>query len=259
MNTISFMSANYVARQTGYDMHGWGEGDTTTNEYFRPPDTYAERFEEIVRDVSALGFHALDLWGGHLHPSWATDEQIETARTLLERHGLQVASLAMWVSSLDELRRACDIADALGTNVIGGGISLDRDDVGELLRKRGLRLGIENHPEKTPAEVLEKAGDEEALGATVDTGWWATHGYEPARAIEDLRDRLFHVHLKDILRPGEHDTCPWGRGVVDIEACVRALQRIGYTGALSVEHEPEHEDPGADCRSMRIQLEEWLR
>jgi hypothetical protein len=47
------------------------------------------------------------------------------------------------------------------------------------------------------------------------------------------------VHLKDVLRRGEpHDTCAWGEGVVDIEACVRALARLGYRGALAVEHEP---------------------
>jgi sugar phosphate isomerase/epimerase len=45
---------------------------------------------------------------------------------------------------------------------------------------------------------------------------------------------------------------------VDVEACVRALERTGYTGALVVEHEPEDHDPGEECRRMREQLEAWL-
>ena len=68
------------------------------------------------------------------------------------------------------------------------------------------------------------------------------------------------MHLKDVLRRGEpHDTCAWGDGVVDIEACVRALVRLGYRGALAVEHEPEDRDPTEEIRAMRQQLEEWVR
>jgi L-ribulose-5-phosphate 3-epimerase len=94
----------------------------------------------------------------------------------------------------------------------------------------------------------------------VDTGWWATQGYDPVRAIAELDGHIAHVHLKDVLHAGEpHDTCRWGNGIVDVEACVRALERIGYSGALTVEHEPEDHDPSDEIRSMREQLEEWCR
>ena len=67
------------------------------------------------------------------------------------------------------------------------------------------------------------------------------------------------MHLKDVLRRDEpHDTCAWGDGVVDLEACVRALARLGYRGALAVEHEPPDRDPTEEIRAMRRQLEEWL-
>jgi sugar phosphate isomerase/epimerase len=65
--------------------------------------------------------------------------------------------------------------------------------------------------------------------------------------------------LKDVLHGGEpHETCRFGDGIVDIEGCVRALQRIGYEGAISVEHEPETYDPSEDVRAMREQLEGLL-
>ena len=50
--------------------------------------------------------------------------------------------------------------------------------------------------------------------------------------IGELRDRIFHVHLKDVERPGEHVTCLHGDGCVDIDGCVDALVEIGYDGAL---------------------------
>jgi sugar phosphate isomerase/epimerase len=123
-----------------------------------------------------------------------------------------------------------------------------------------LRFALENHPEPTPQAVLEKIGDRPELGVCVDTGWFGTQGYDAARAIEELADRVLHVHLKDVLHVGEpHETCRYGDGVVDVEGCVHALRRLGYAGAISVEHEPETYDPSTDVAAMRVQLEEWLR
>lgn len=257
---IAFMTANYVARETGWAMHGWGHGDRATNEHFGPPDTYAERLDELLAGIRALGFDTIDLWGAHLSPEWATDEHVAIAREALARHGLRVATYATWVGPAN-IERACELALDIGTSIIGGGMSGDAGTVVSSLRKYGVQLGIENHPERTPGEVLAKIElGEGALGATVDTGWWGTQEYDPVRAIEELGEHVLHVHLKDVLAPGEpHETCPWGEGVVDIEGCVRALRRAGYTGAFAVEHEPEDHDPSDEIRAMHLELEEWLR
>jgi sugar phosphate isomerase/epimerase len=259
-NTIAFMSANYVARETGYAMHGWGHGDRTTNEAFAPIETYPERIDALLADVASLGFDAVDIWGAHLGPDWATDAHVDALLEALRRHGLRVVTYATWIGP-SNADRSCELARALGATVIGGGFSGEPEAVAPALERHGVRLGVENHPEKTPAELLakiERGGD--AFGATVDTGWWGSQGYDAAQAIEELGEHVLHVHLKDVLAVGEpHETCRWGDGVVPIEACVRALQRLGYTGGIAVEHEPETFDPTEDVRSMRAQLEEWLR
>lgn len=260
MRPIAFMTANFVARETGWAMHGWGHGDRTTNETFAPLETYGDRFGALLADVRALGFDTIDLWGAHLSPDWATDEHIARAAQALLAHGVSVATYGAWVHT-DNLERACLIARGVGTDVIGGGLSGEAREVAPVLRRHGITLAIENHPERTPAEVLAKvdAGGG-TIAATVDTGWWATQGYDPARAIEELGPHVAHVHLKDVLHEGEpHVTCAWGEGIVDIEACVRALERSGYGGALTVEHEPEDHDPSDEIRSMRERLEGWLR
>ncbi len=260
MTPISFMTANDVARHTGWQMRGWGHGDRTTNDHFRPLETYGERFEELLVRIRGLGFDTVDVWGAHLSAAWATDEHVAAAGEALARHGLTVTSYASWLGhEPGEIERACEIALALDAPLIGAGAS-DLDAAIPILRERGVRLGIENHPEKTPAELaakIERGSD--VLGATVDTGWWGTQGYDAARAIEELGDRVLHVHLKDVLAVGEpHETCPWGRGIVPVEECVRTLQRIGYAGAISVEHEPETYDPSEDCREMLALLLAWL-
>jgi L-ribulose-5-phosphate 3-epimerase len=256
---ISFTTANYVAREVGYAMHGWGHGDRATNEAFAPLATYPEKLDELLRDVAALGFGAVDLWGAHLGADWATDEHVEIAVDALHRHGLTVTTYATWVGPAN-IERACELTVALGASIIGAGFSGDPQALAPALAKHGVRLGVENHPEKTPADVLAKiAAGGEMFGATVDTGWWGTQGYDAARAIEELGEHVLHVHLKDVLALDEpHETCRWGEGIVPIEECVRVLQRMGYTGALTVEHEPETFDPTDDVRAMREQLEGWL-
>jgi sugar phosphate isomerase/epimerase len=256
---IAFTTANFVARETGWAMHGWRHGDVATQERFRDLDTYAERLDEMLAEVRALGFDTVDLWGAHLGTGWATDEHLAIARETLERHGLRVATYATWVDPAN-VARACELARGIGTSVIGAGFSGEPEALVPALREHGVRLAVENHPEKTPSEVLakiERSGG--TFGATVDTGWWGTQGYDAVGAIEELAEHVLHVHLKDVRAVGEpHDTCPWGEGVVDIEACVRTLQMHGYGGALAIEHEPEDHDPSDEIVELRSRLEGWL-
>jgi L-ribulose-5-phosphate 3-epimerase len=263
MTTVSFMSANYVAREVGFHMRDWGEGDRAANAWFAPIETYRDRFEELMSGIARLGFDAVDVWTGHLNPAWATEAHVSTAGDVLSRHGLQVVSLAGgFGETLPEFEATCRIAVALGRPILGGSTGAwQRDRAGVLaaLEREDLRLAFENHPEKTPEELLERIGDGGSrVGAAVDTGWFGTQGYDAARAIEQLGDRVFHVHLKDVREVGTHHTCRYGDGVVPIEGCVRALERNGYRGAISIEHEPETYDPTAEVVDNARMLRGWL-
>ncbi len=265
MQTISFMTANYVARQVNYHMtEGWMQGDGSTQDYFRPIETFSTRFEAYLRDIQAMGFEALDIWLAILNPQWATPAHIQAARQLLDQHDLKVTSVAGWFGgNRDEFTAVCEMAVALGTDVLGGGTGLLQNDhafLVETLTRHNLRFGLENHPEKTPQEVLAKLGDTSSgrIGVAVDTGWFGTQGYDAAQALEELAPHLVYVHLKDVLAAGAHETCRYGLGVVPLQQCVETLKQIGYTGALSVEHEPEHYDPTEDCKASLHLLKEWL-
>ena len=261
MNAIAFMTANYVARETGWAMHGWGHGDRATNDAFRPLETYAERLDELLGGIRELGFDTIDLWGAHLHPEWASAEHVAIARDLLERHGLRVSSYAAWLDP-GSVERACELATAVGTNVIGAGAS------GDLRGARPLAARARRHArDREPSRRRRRrrcwrrsSWGREPSPPTVDTGWWATQGYDPVRAIEELGGHIRHVHLKDVRAEGEpHETCRWGEGIVDVQACVDSLREAGYTGPLTVEHEPEDHDPSEECRQMLGELREWLR
>jgi L-ribulose-5-phosphate 3-epimerase len=265
VTTISFMTANYVARQLGYHMtDGWMQGDGSTQDYFRPVETFKTRFEGYIRDVDALGYTAIDLWLAILSPSWATEAHFQAAREVLAQYHMPVVSLAGWFGGTrEEFDASCRLAKAVGATILGGMTGLlqsDRAYLAEKLRAEGLRFGYENHPEKNPAEVLAKIGDTDTdvIGTAVDTGWYGTNDYDAAQAIQMLSGRLIHVHLKDVRAAGAHDTCRFGEGVVPIERCVQVLRQIDYDGPLSVEHEPEQFDPSEDMKANLQLLKGWL-
>ena len=260
------MSANFVARELGYHMtEGWSQGDRAANEYFAPIETFAARFDQLLTAVRAMGFDAVDIWMGHLNWRWASDEHIAIARDLLARHRLTVTSLAGgFGATTEELDAACRLAIALGTTILGGGApvyDVDRAGAIAVLRRHGVKLAIENHPGVlTPDEMLAALGDGAGgeIGTTVDTGWYGTAELDATRAIEQLGDHILHVHLKDVRAPGSHETCRYGRGCVPVEQCVDTLQKIGYRGAISVEHEPESFDPTEDCIANLAMLRAWV-
>lgn len=265
MTIVSFMTANFVARELGFDMPNWEAGDRATRAAFRPIETYRQRFGALLDEVGELGFDAIDLWDAHLSASWATDDHIGITVDLLAERGMRVASLAGWFGAdIDSVETACRIAVAVGAPVLGGGsqvLETDREALVELLERHDLWFGIENHPERSPAEMLTKIGDgaHGRIGTTVDTGWYGTQGYDAARAIEELAPHVLHVHLKDVRQVGiPHETCGYGDGVVPLDACMEALRRIGYDGAISVEHEPDHYDPRGEIRDARELVRSWL-
>ncbi|MEI6337407.1 MAG: sugar phosphate isomerase/epimerase [Verrucomicrobiota bacterium] len=287
MNKISFMSANFVARELNYQMtKGWGQGQFASDQFFSPVETYAERFDAMLGEVSALGFSAIDLWAAHLNPAWATSKHIETARTLLAKHRLSVSSFAYYVQDPANLDKLAEIATALGCRLIGGGcapalLKEKRADLVRALERNDLIIGYENHPEKSPSEVIEKIGDSAGgrIGVALDTGWFGSQGYDAAKAILELSDRLLHLHLKDIREPFKgggpgkdireggvvtlkdmgHETCALGDGVVPVERCISSLKAIGYKGGISIEHEPEEYNPVREVKLSYERLEKWIR
>jgi len=80
MNPISFMTANFVARQVNYHMTDWMHGQNAVEAYFRPVETYAERFGGMLDEICQMGFDHIDLWLAHLGPAWATEDHIAIAK-----------------------------------------------------------------------------------------------------------------------------------------------------------------------------------
>jgi sugar phosphate isomerase/epimerase len=130
----------------------------------------------------------------------------------------------------------------------------------------GVRFGLEVHPTEiaydfvTTRRTLDAIGRRAGFGINLDPSHFAPQFLDPAAFALEFADRIYHVHVKDSKRRldgrrsilGSHlnfgeeargwDFVSPGHGDVDFEQFVRALNRIGYQGPLSI----EWEDSGMD-------------
>lgn len=130
----------------------------------------------------------------------------------------------------------------------------------------GVRFGLEVHPTEiafdivTAARAVEALGGRAAFGFNFDPSHLHWQFVDPVRFINEFKDRIYHVHMKDAARQldgrtgilGSHlnfgdpnrgwDFRSLGHGGVDFEEIIRALNHINYEGPLSV----EWEDSGMD-------------
>jgi sugar phosphate isomerase/epimerase len=193
--TLSFMGANFWARDVSWQAPDFESIGRSTRARFEPLTTYRAAMDELLDVIASFDVEAIDLWVGHLDPAWATEDHVAIAVESISAHGLVIASFAGgFGADLQEFERTCEIAVGLGRPILGGSTAAwdhDRAGVLRLLEQHELRLAFENHPqERTPADMIRKIGDAppELVGTAVDTGWWGTNGYDAALAIEELSD-----------------------------------------------------------------------
>jgi len=266
MIKISLLGSCFVGNQCGYDPpKSWEECVRALSDYFFPIETFQQRFEELICHVEKLGFERMDVWQpAELNWQWAIQKHIEIARSVINKHGMEISSLAgEFGETRAEFLSACHLAKGIGAPILSGTTALyltDRSFVVNSLEQYGLKLAIENEVEFTASEMLEKIGDggNGRIGTAIDTGWYATHGYNVLSAIDELKNHIFHVHLKDVY-PGEVQiNCGYGKGCVPIKESVFALKRIGYSGVISVENHNLDHDPDQEIIEGRELVKEWI-
>jgi sugar phosphate isomerase/epimerase len=134
-------------------------------------------------------------------------------------------------------------------------------------QKLGIRFALEVHPTEiafdtvTAERALKAVNNHPAFGFNFDPSHFAYQGVDYIDFIDTFATRIFHAHIKDVYWPekptkagvfGGHlefgdnrrkwNFCSPGRGKVNFEEIIRAFNRIGYSGPLSI----EWEDSGMD-------------
>jgi sugar phosphate isomerase/epimerase len=130
-----------------------------------------------------------------------------------------------------------------------------------------VRFALEVHPSEiafdiaTARRALKAVNNHPAFGFNYDPSHLGYQGVDYVKFLYEFSDRIFHVHMKDAwwsnvpkeigVFGGHTDFGDnkrfWnfrsiGRGSIDFESIIRALNDIGYSGPLSI----EWEDSGMD-------------
>ncbi|MCY4673086.1 MAG: sugar phosphate isomerase/epimerase [Bacteroidetes bacterium] len=132
----------------------------------------------------------------------------------------------------------------------------------DVFDKVGVRFGLEVHPTEiafdiaSSARALEAIGHRKAFGFNYDPSHLGYQGVDYVAFIDRFADRIYHTHMKDVWwsdkltevgvfgghtdfgTPGRFwDFRSIGRGCVNFEEIIRALNRANYSGPLSIEWE----------------------
>jgi sugar phosphate isomerase/epimerase len=131
----------------------------------------------------------------------------------------------------------------------------------------GVNFGLEVHPTEIAFDIasaqraLEAVGQHRRFGFNYDPSHLGYQGVDYVRFIYAFGERLFHAHMKDVWwgrgtgeagvfgghtdfgdRRRYWDFRSVGRGDIDFESVIVALNDVGYAGPLSVEWEDSRMD-----------------
>jgi len=149
----------------------------------------------------------------------------------------------------------------------------------DVFEECGVRFALEVHPTEiafdlyTAERAIETLDGRKSFGFNFDPSHLYWQMVDPVKFIMRFPDRIYHVHMKDAalnldgeagilashLDFGDYrrgwDFRSLGRGEIDFEEIIRALNRIGYEGPLSV----EWEDSGMDREHGAREACEFVR
>jgi inosose dehydratase len=247
---------------------------------------YQGRIDHICEVVGDAGFAGLEpeviMLGQFAAPG--------RLRGALRANNLELAALTLvedWAGDHEtpQERASADAAIALARSFDGALLALcqmpghDRRD----LRERQMRvlrcvgdiaeraedagLATTFHPNSPEGSLFRTREDYELLlerlpatvGFTPDLGHVARGGMDPLAVVKQYRERVNHVHAKDMDEAGRWALI--GTGVVPVAEVAELLARTGYQGWFVLEDESElaERDPDGAAAQLGLYVDKVLR
>jgi sugar phosphate isomerase/epimerase len=240
---------------------------------------------ELIPWAAQQGIRALEIdvrSGSHLEALTADDTALEHLQGLLNAHNVQISSLACYslltgvsaeqaAQNRVELEAAIKLAARLGVGTVctlagfptagkNKAKTIAEDLAGamrpalDLAGQHGVKLALENWYATNIQHLDHWRGVFDALpdahfGLNFDPSHLDWQGIDVIAAVYEFRERIFHVHAKDVsvdlarlARVGYNGDGWWrytlpGYGRIRWGDFISALRGIGYNDVLSIEHE----------------------
>ena len=241
-------------------------------------ESFRKGFREGVETAAKLG--AVGIQGHALHcgPAYnkATKEQIREALDIVKSNGLvfsavcgdfgghEIEDETKRLQKIDDMKRVLDFTKELECNVITTHIGTIPEK--ECIKKDQMRKAyreIALYAESIDSAFAVETGPETAIilcdfldsleskgaGANFDpANLVMCIGDDPVKGVHTLKKYIKHTHAKDGVMIGNREgfeEVPLGKGSVDFDNYLKALNEIGYDGFLTIEREVG-DNPEAD-------------
>ena len=246
-------------------------------EYSRHSDM---SFKAAVEKAAEIGYKYIEPmvhWGrelmseaGYFHTMSLWEDPLDV-KAICDHYGVKCSALSAHCPvpqpdiSVNYLRHAVRFAAEMGAPCVNTdeGVKADFTDeetdhvlmkytltkVARAAEKRGVLIGLEQHQiyTKTPDGLDRIYGlvESPAMGINFDTGNAYLAGEDPYPWLERCRDRIVHIHAKDItVEHSEKERgkvtgtpvgCACGDGVIDWARCIDILKPLDRQVCFSVE------------------------
>ena len=231
----------------------------------------AERtLDEILDVAKAFGIQKIELRGtddiidNRENPRFFKENQAHTL-SLFKKAGVcahvldascQLHRTEIYQESIAEAEATISIASALGipyVRIFGDKITEDKKDcmtriidgtkhLCDFAEDKNVTVLFESHGDfncqKNLSAVTDALKDQDNFGIIWDVG--KTHQvYEkdPLTFYEAFKDKILHVHIKDVIGVVSDEPIVPGKGDVDIVSILKKLSGDGFKGAVSLEWE----------------------
>jgi len=124
------------------------------------------------------------------------------------------------------------------------------DTVEKFAKQFDIRVAIHNHGPSdkrypSPLDVMKLVkGRDSRMGACMDVGHTVRINEDPVAVLQQVATRLYDFHMKDVTSATpEGKPTEVGRGVIDIVAVLRTLQKMKYPYNVALEYEANGDNP----------------
>jgi sugar phosphate isomerase/epimerase len=216
-------------------------------------------FEKALEMAKQCDVRYINFKDVHLSRT-ASPDGIKAARAKTEAAGFTIMGggtitwqeKGEWGANDDaQVRKDFEYAKLAGMPLIVAAPSIKAlDTVEKTAKEFGIKVAIHNHgPEDkffpSPYDVFKHIkGRDKMMGMCVDIGHTWRAGVDPTKAILELHDRVFDLHVKDLRDLKDRDSqVIVGKGAIDFPALFRALIKVNYQGHVGLEYEIDADNP----------------
>jgi inosose dehydratase len=207
--------------------------------------------EKSIAMMKRVAVQNLSLKDFHL-PINSNDGKIKSVMAQFATANIKVYAVGViYMKTKQAVDDAFAYAKKVGVNLIVGVPGYDLLDYTEQkCKETDIRIAIHNHGTEDqlypgPQQVYDRIKTrDQRMGLCLDIGHAKRAGTDLQKAIKEYKDRLFDLHIKDVTAAAQDGkAAEIGRGVIDFEALVKALERVDYKGVCSIEFEKDMSDP----------------